>query len=104
MAEALTEREQKCLEQDRSVDAALIFINNVISQAGRTFVTYSIFCTGVPVPAKCDSMGSAIETACKLINGGSIVSQIKGSDGFLMERSDIEYECLRRATDRVHIR
>jgi hypothetical protein len=64
-------------------------------------VTYSIFCTGVPIPVKCDSMGSAIETACKLINGGSIVWQIKGSDGFLMERSDIEGECLRRANGPV---
>jgi hypothetical protein len=59
-------------------------------------MTYSIFCVGVPSPLKCDSMAGAINTACELINGGSSVSQIKGSDGFVMERHDIEIECLRR--------
>jgi hypothetical protein len=73
-------------------------------------VTYSLLCTDVPTPSKkppdlrrvvpvnSDSMGSAIKAACKLISGGATVWQIKGSDGFMMERSDIEIECWRRET------
>jgi hypothetical protein len=59
-------------------------------------VTYSIFCIGIPIPVKCDSLGAAIVTACKQMTTGVIVWQIKGSDGFVMERRDIEIECLRR--------
>jgi pantothenate kinase len=59
-------------------------------------VTYSIFCSDVPIPVKCDSMAAAIDTACKLMSGGASVFQIVGSDGFMMERRDIEIECLRR--------
>ena len=59
-------------------------------------MTYSIYCIGVPIPVKCDSLGVAIITACELMNGGASVCQIKGSDGFMMERRDIEIECLRR--------
>jgi hypothetical protein len=71
-------------------------------------VNYSLFCTEVPtprgkmpdlgrvVPVKSESMGAAIEAACKLMNGGAIVWQIKGTDGFKMERRDIETEYLRR--------
>jgi hypothetical protein len=58
--------------------------------------TYSIFCIDVPIPVKCDSMAAAIKMACKLMNEGAKVFQIKGSDGFMMERRDIEIECLRR--------
>ena len=59
-------------------------------------MTYSIFCIDAPILVKCDSMSAAIDTACKLMNGGAKVYQIKGSDGFMMERSDIEIECVRR--------
>jgi hypothetical protein len=71
-------------------------------------MTYSLFCSDVStpsgkmpdhprvVPAHSDTMGNAINTACELINGGSIVWKIKGSDGFMMERLDIETECRRR--------
>jgi hypothetical protein len=41
-------------------------------------------------------MGEAINAACKLIRGGTDVRQIKGTDGFIMDRSDIEIECSRR--------
>jgi pantothenate kinase len=41
-------------------------------------------------------MAAAIDTACKLMSGGASVFQIVGSDGFMMERRDIEIECLRR--------
>jgi hypothetical protein len=41
-------------------------------------------------------MGAAINTACNLMKRGASVCQIKGSDGFVMERRDIEIECLRR--------
>jgi hypothetical protein len=41
-------------------------------------------------------MAAAINAACKLMSGGASVRQIKGSDGFMMERRDIEIECLRR--------
>jgi hypothetical protein len=59
-------------------------------------VTYSIFCNDAPFPVECDSMPAAISTACTLMNGGADVYQIKGSNGFVMERGDIEIECLRR--------
>jgi hypothetical protein len=47
-------------------------------------------------------MGAAINTACKLIRDGTVVTHIRGSDGFTMERSDIETECLRRIDDTRH--
>lgn len=59
-------------------------------------MTYSIFCVNVPIPVKCDSMAAAIITACKLMNDGASVCHIMSSDGFMMERRDIEIECLRR--------
>jgi hypothetical protein len=74
-------------------------------------MTYALFCSdsSIPsarmpdhprvVPASSDSMGNAINAACELINGGSIVWKIKGSDGFMMERIDIETECRRREAE-----
>jgi hypothetical protein len=68
---------------------------------------YFLFCTAatpsgkmpdlscVP-PVKFDSMGQAINAACKLIGRGEIVWQIKGSEGFMMEHDDIEAECRQR--------
>jgi hypothetical protein len=41
-------------------------------------------------------MAAAIDTACKLMKDGTSVFKITGSDGFTMERHDIEIECLRR--------
>jgi len=76
-------------------------------------VTYEIFCTDATTPSKkkpdlcrvvpvnVNSMGAAINAACKLIADGVIVWRIKGSDGFTMERSDIETERLRRQQARV---
>jgi hypothetical protein len=49
-------------------------------------------------------MAAAINTACELMNGGASVCQIRGSDGFMMERSDIEIECLRRREDNRQIK
>jgi hypothetical protein len=37
-----------------------------------------------------DSLGAAISAACKLVADGAIVWQLKGSDGFTMEGTDIE--------------
>jgi hypothetical protein len=68
------------------------------SQGGSDIVSYAVFCFGVPVPVTCDSMAAAITTACRLMNEGAGVSQIKGSDGFVMDRQDIEIECTRRQT------
>jgi len=34
--------------------------------------------------------------ACRLMSNGVIVWKLQGADGFRMERSDIETECLRR--------
>ena len=59
-------------------------------------MTYSIYRINVPIPVKCDSMAVAVDTACKLMSYGTSVFQIEGSDGFMMERRDIEIECLRR--------
>ena len=60
-------------------------------------MTYSIFCVGVAIPVKCESMAAAIDAACKLLKDGANVCRINGSDGFTMERRDIEIECLRRS-------
>jgi hypothetical protein len=57
---------------------------------------YFLFCTAAMpsekmpdlnrvTPVKFDSMGQAINAACKLIGRGDIVWQIKGSEGFMME-------------------
>jgi hypothetical protein len=79
-------------------------------------VSYSIFCTDEPTPARkmpgtyrvipvdSDSMGAAIKTACGLVSDGLIVWKIRGPDGFIMERSDIEIECLRRRGGQVKTR
>jgi hypothetical protein len=47
-------------------------------------------------PLEFDSMGEAIKAACKLIRQGNISWQIKGSEGFSMERTDIEIACRQR--------
>ena len=47
------------------------------------------------VPVESNSLGAAISAACRLIDDGVIVWKIKGH-GFVMERSDIETERLRR--------
>jgi hypothetical protein len=71
-------------------------------------MSYLLFCTDASnpsqnmpnlcrvVPVDSDSMGAAIKEACRLISDGVIVWKIKGPDGFVMERSDIETERLRR--------
>ena len=71
-------------------------------------MTYSLLYTDVPTPSKgppdfrrmmpviSDSMGTSINAACALIRRGAVVWQIKGSEGFAMERSDIEAEYWRR--------
>ena len=38
-------------------------------------------------------MGAAITAACGIITSGKTVLRIKGAEGFLMERHDIEMEC-----------
>jgi hypothetical protein len=70
--------------------------------------TYLLYCIDVAtqsekmphldpvVPVQSDSMGTAINAACTLINDGVTVWKIKGPNGFMMERRDIESECLRR--------
>jgi hypothetical protein len=69
---------------------------------------YSLFYTDQPIPSgrmpdlsrvipiKMDSLGAAITAACKLISGGAVVWRIKGVEGFVMEREDIETEYWRR--------
>jgi hypothetical protein len=70
-------------------------------------VSFVLFCTDSATPSKkmpercrevaveSNSIGAAIKAACRLIDEGVIVWKIKG-DGFVMERSDIETERLRR--------
>lgn len=72
-------------------------------------MAFLLFCTDVPsssertpdlsrvTPLEFDSMGQSISAACKIIGRGAIVWQIKGSQGFMMERGDIEAECRQRA-------
>ena len=69
-------------------------------------MSYSLFCTDSATPSEkmpnvcrilpvdSDSLGVAINAACKLIGAGVTVWKIKGP-GFVMERSDIEIERLR---------
>lgn len=59
---------------------------------------YSIYCSDSLNPLTLDSMGASIEAACRMIQSGKIVLRIVGSQGFLMERGDIELECSRRAS------
>jgi hypothetical protein len=47
-------------------------------------------------PREFDALSHALKAACTLIKNGAIVWQITNRDGFVMERSDIEIECLRR--------
>jgi hypothetical protein len=74
-------------------------------------MSYSLYCTDPPshsqptpdlrqvAPIAEESLGSAITAACLLISRGSVVWQIRGSNGFMMERSDIETECGRRKNE-----
>ncbi len=59
-------------------------------------MTFSVFCAERPTPVTFDSVGAAINAACKFANEGAMVPGIKGAGGFAMERSDIEIECSRR--------
>jgi len=73
-------------------------------------MSYCILCTHEPACSDrklalgraetefANSMGAVIERACTLVRAGTIVWQISSSDGFLMERGDIEDECERRGT------
>ncbi len=74
---------------------------------------YSLFCTdsATPpekapgacrvVPVDSDSLGVAINAACRLIDAGVTVWKLLGATGFRMERSDIEIERLRRQGAKV---
>ena len=76
-------------------------------------VAYKIFFTSEPAhsqrnpdqyrvaPVDSDSMGAAIDAACRLIRDGVIVWKIRGQNGFAMERADIEAECRRRQAAHV---
>ena len=48
-----------------------------------------------------DSLGAAINAACRLIDAGVTVWKLLGAAGFRMERSDIEIERLRRQGAKV---
>jgi hypothetical protein len=77
--------------------------------------TYLLFCADVAaqsdkmphlnpvVPVQSDSMGTAIDAACTLIGDGVVVLKIKGPNGFMMERRDIETECKRRQVAPVEL-
>lgn len=79
-------------------------------------VSYVLFCTDDPtpsermpghcrtVPVDSDSVGAAINAACRLIADGVVVWKLKGSDGFTMERSDIEIEHSRRQEISRHLK
>jgi hypothetical protein len=69
-------------------------------------VNYVLFCTDGPsdslrMPGShreilADSLAAAINAACTLISDGVIVWRVLGSEGFRMERQDIEIERARR--------
>jgi hypothetical protein len=58
---------------------------------------YAIYCEGARDPENFDSMSLAIQAACEMIASGRIVTGIHGTEGFVMERRDIELECFRRS-------
>jgi hypothetical protein len=59
--------------------------------------SFSVYCLGAPTPSTFDSMAAAMKAACDMIISGKTVLRIKSTDGFLMERTDVEMECIRRA-------
>jgi hypothetical protein len=71
-------------------------------------VSYVLLCSDAPslskkTPLHCrevlvnsHSLGAAIDAACELIARGVTVWKLMGSDGFTMERTDIEIERVRR--------
>jgi hypothetical protein len=73
---------------------------------GGDIVSYVLFCTDAPsdsqkTPASSreilvDSLAAAINAACSLSGDGVIVWRVLGSEGFRMERQDIEIERARR--------
>ena len=47
------------------------------------------------------SLGATINAACDLVRRGCIVCRIESRTGLIMERTDIESECVRRARVKV---
>jgi hypothetical protein len=43
------------------------------------------------------SMGETIDAGCELIKIGCVVWRIESQRGFVMERGDVECECVRRS-------
>jgi hypothetical protein len=84
------------------------FLHCLFPLMERMPVSYSLYYTDPPnrfdskpdaaqiTPVIVESLGEAITAACSLILDGLIVWQIRGTSGFMMERSDIEHECGRR--------
>jgi len=74
-------------------------------------MTYELFYTEASIPQSAisplhrrtlmnsESMGAAITAACSLIRKGAVVWQIIGSEGFMMERGDVETEYRRREAE-----
>ena len=59
-------------------------------------MTFSVSAPNGRTAVTSDSLGAAINAACKFAKEGAIVYEIKRAGGFAMERRDIEIECLRR--------
>jgi hypothetical protein len=71
-------------------------------------VAYSLFYTNAPSPSdktpdfqalpplRFDTMGEAITAACNFIKSNHLAWRIESPSGFVMEKADIEIECLRR--------
>jgi hypothetical protein len=63
-------------------------------------VAYFVFASDAAEPIRCDTLGAAISEACRRLGAGGGILHIKGSDGLMMERSDIILECERRRASR----
>jgi hypothetical protein len=71
-------------------------------------VTYRLFYSVESIPSdsdqrrskslEFDSMSATICAGCELLNSGGTVWRIESPSGFVMERSDIENECIRRSS------
>jgi hypothetical protein len=63
-------------------------------------VAYFVFASDSAEPVRCDTLGGAISEACKRLSAGGAILRIRGSDGLVMEKSDVVLECERRRADR----
>ena len=71
-------------------------------------MTYRLFYSDESIPSdsdqrrskslEFDSMSATVCAGCELLNSGGTVWRIESPSGFVMERSHVEGECIRRSS------